>query len=260
MMRSTASIPADAEGDGRGNTVRSVVRALTMLSVLSPDRSTVTELAAAADVPVPTAIRILKTMERCGFVRRDADGSFSHGPAVIQMTVQLDPLGAIGHAIREATRTVSARFNETTGFFMQDRNERVCVASVESSQEVRWVCPVGQRMPVHLGAAGRILVAFGLSDRSSLAPGAADLEVASIRGMGYATTERESTNDSWGVAAPVFERGTFYGALACGIPVSRATAQLREQLIDACVTAAAAVSEGSPSDHVVRATAYRPPS
>jgi IclR family transcriptional regulator, KDG regulon repressor len=231
-----------------------------MLSVLSPDRSTVTELAAAADVPVPTAIRILKTMERCGFVRRDTGGSFSHGPAAIRMAVQLDPQGAIGHAIRQAAHEVSDRFNETTAFFMQDRNERVCVASVESSREVRWVCPVGQRMPVHLGAAGRVLVAFGLSDRSSLAPGAADLEVAAIRAMGYATTERESTNDSWGVAAPVYERGTFYGALACGIPVSRATPEVCEQLIDACVSAAASVSDGKSSDHVVRAAVYGSPS
>lgn len=231
-----------------------------MLSVLSPDRSTVTELAAAADVPVPTAIRILKTMERCGFVRRDADGSFSHGPAAIRMAVQLDPLGAIGHAIREATRELGERFDETAGFFMRDRNERVCVASVESGREVRWVCPVGQRMPVHLGAAGRVLVAFGLGDQGSLEPGAPELEITAIRRMGYATTERESTNDSWGVAAPVYERGTFYGALACGIPVSRATPRLREQLIDACVSAAAAVSDGPPSDHVVRATAYGPPS
>jgi DNA-binding IclR family transcriptional regulator len=230
-----------------------------MLSVLSPDRSTVTELAAAADVPVPTAIRILKTMERCGFVRRHADGSFSHGPAAIRMAVQLDPLGAIGHAIREATKELSERFNETTGFFMRDHGERVCVASVESSREVRWVCPVGQRMPVHLGAAGRVLVAFGLNDENSAA-GVEQVEVAAIRGMGYATTERESTNDSWGVAAPVYERGTFYGALACGIPVSRATPRLRKQLIDACVSAAAAVSDGRPSDHVVRATAYGPSS
>ncbi len=254
-MRSSSSIPAEKESDGRGDTVRSVVRALTMLSVLSPDRSTATELAATAEVPVPTALRILKTMERCDFVQRGADGSFSYGPAAIRMAVRLDPLGAIGHAIREATQELSQRFNETTGFFMQDRNERICVASVESTREVRWVCPVGQRMPVHLGAVGRILIAFGHSDQSSLTPDTA-LEVAVIRDVGYATTERESTEEAWGVAAPVYERGTFYGALACGIPVSRATPQLREQLIDACVTAAAAVSDGSPSDHIVRATAY----
>jgi DNA-binding IclR family transcriptional regulator len=218
-----------------------------MLSVLSPDNSTVTELALAADVPVPTAIRILKTMESCGFVRRSADGSFSHGPAAIWMAVRLDPEGAIGHAIRQATHDLSEKFNETAGFFMQDRNERVCVASAESGREVRWVCPVGQRMPVHLGAAGRILVAFGMTDTT-------DLEVAAIRGMGYATTELESTNDSWGVAAPVYEGGVFYGALACGIPVSRATPELRAQLIEACVSTAISASDGLPTDHVARAT------
>jgi DNA-binding IclR family transcriptional regulator len=225
-----------------------------MLSVLSPDHSTVTELATAADVPVPTAIRILKTMESCGFVRRSADGSFTHGPAAIWMAVRLDPEGAIGHAIRQATQDLSDRFNETTAFFMQDRNERVCVASVESGQEVRWVCQVGQRMPVHLGAAGRVLVAFGMSDNRALEPGAADLEVAAIRGMGYATTERESTNDSWGVAAPVYEGGVFYGALACGIPVSRATPELCAQLTEACVSTAISASDGMSSDRIARAT------
>jgi DNA-binding IclR family transcriptional regulator len=218
-----------------------------MLSVLSLDHSTVTELAVAADVPVPTAIRILKTMESCGFVRRAEDGSFAHGPAAIWMAVRLDPQGAIGHAIRQATQDLSDRFNETAAFFMQDRNERVCVASAESGREVRWVCQVGQRMPVHLGAAGRILVAFGLSDTT-------DLEVAAIRGMGYATTELESTNDSWGVAAPVFEGGVFYGALACGIPVSRATPELRAQLTEACVNTAVSASDGVPTDRIARAT------
>lgn len=230
-----------------------------MLSVLSPDRSTVTELAAAADVPVPTAIRILKTMEKCGFVRRNPDGSFGHGPAAIRMAVQLDPQGAIGRAIRTAAQELSDKFNETTAFFMQDRNERVCVESVESTREVRWVCPVGQRMPVHLGAAGRVLVAFGMSDQRAADPGSADLEVAAIRAVGYATTERESTNDSWGIAAPIYEQGIFYGALACGIPVSRATPELRTELIEACVSAAASVSEGMPSDHIGRATAYSQP-
>lgn len=256
----TSSFDLESDGDARSGHVRSVVRALTMLSALVPGRSTVTELASAAELPVPTAIRILKTLEASGYISRDADGSYLYGPAAIWMAVKLDPRGAISHAIRLATQDLSTKFNETVAFFMRDRNERVCVESAESTREVRWVCRQGQRMPVHLGAAGHILIAYGTPEAEApefAAIGSsayASLQIVAIRQMGYATTELESTNDSWGIAAPVFEEGVFYGALACGIPLSRATDELRGQVTQACLAAAKAASSGPQHDNYATRT------
>jgi IclR family KDG regulon transcriptional repressor len=258
-MRTSSSV-IEPDGDAKSGHVRSVARALTMLSALIPGRSIVTELASAADLPVPTAIRILKTMEASGYVSRDADGTYSYGPSAMRVAVKLDPRGAISHTIRLATQELSAKFNETAAFFMRDRNERVCVESAESTREVRWVCREGQRMPVHLGAAGHVLVAFGIQDaeaqQSTGTGGAAygNLQLTAIRQMGYATTELESTNDSWGIAVPVYEEGVFYGALACGIPLSRATETLRVQVTEACLAGAKAASSGLQHDNYVTRT------
>jgi DNA-binding MarR family transcriptional regulator len=74
-----------------------------MLSALGEGASTVTEVAAVADVAAPTATRALRALEQRGFVERtrNADGDGR------QVTVALTPVG--GTVLAEKTDWVRAR-------------------------------------------------------------------------------------------------------------------------------------------------------
>jgi DNA-binding IclR family transcriptional regulator len=59
-----------------------------------------------------------------------------------------------------AARPALARLHEQTGesvqLFVRDGDSRVCVESLESARELRTIVPVGARLPLAAGSAGRI--------------------------------------------------------------------------------------------------------
>jgi DNA-binding IclR family transcriptional regulator len=219
-------------------TVRSVVRALRLLTTLSSDGLSLTAAAEKAHIPLPTALRLMRTLEGEGFTVRLDDGNFVLGPVAVRLAYEADPEGPLRWSVRETVLRLRDRINETTTCFVRRGNDGLCLESAESHRPIRWVCPRGSRLPLHMSAPGKVLLAYGATDdllqRLSLTAGTFECssgrvrrledlrsELAEIRGGAIAFDDQESSNDSWGFALPLLVRGVCLGAFGVGMPLER---------------------------------------
>lgn len=223
--------------------IRSVGRALSLLSFLGPRGSTLTELASGIDVPVPTVLRLLRTLEVAGYVQRMDSGKYFFGPQCLRLGALADDDGIVRWLIRDSVSRLRDETKETASFWITEGEQRVCIELAESPERVRWVGHIGMRSPLTSGAAGKVLLAFeaGLAppgkplraidhvDESSIVQ-----EIATIREQGHAMSMRETSADSWGIATPVFLKSVVLGALAIGVPISRTTPKVQRALVRKC--------------------------
>ena len=134
-----------------------VDKAVGVLAALERGPQSLAELVAATGLSRATAHRLAVALEVHGLVRRDEDGRFTLGLRLI----------GLGHAAAEAVpgwldaRPALAWLQEQTGesvqLYVRDRDVRVCVESLEAPHELRTIVPVGARLPLDRGSAGKVL-------------------------------------------------------------------------------------------------------
>jgi DNA-binding IclR family transcriptional regulator len=217
--------------------VRAVTRALALLKAVQGKGSTLTDLAADAGIPRPTALRLVRTLEAEGFLTR-TDGMYVLGPAIAQLRLMPDPDQAMRFLVHEALTDLRDTLNESCAYWMLYGTRRICVDTAESRQSVRWQSRLGIEAPLHLGAGGKVLTAFSDTEQILAAVPTADgkftltdgrvrslddlrREMGVIRRRGYATSKGESTSEAWGAAVPVFVHGSLAGTVTVIMPSSR---------------------------------------
>ena len=132
-------------------------KAMGVLGSIERSPRSLAELVEVTGLSRPTAHRLAVALEAHGLLRRDDDGRFCLGLRLI----------GLGHAAAEAVpvwaaaRPALAWLHEHTGesvqLFVRDGDDRVCVESIESARELRTIVPVGARLPLEVGSAGKVL-------------------------------------------------------------------------------------------------------
>jgi IclR family transcriptional regulator, acetate operon repressor len=159
----TPTAPQTRRAQGRGDTVQSLIRALSLLNALakSDHGMTLGELAQESGLPVSTAHRLLSTLQHENFVRHESDRgvwligvqAFIVGNAFIRSR----DLTAVA---RPFMRTLMERSGETVNLAVEDRGEIVYIAQTESRQTMRTITRPGGRVPMHCSALGKMLLAL----------------------------------------------------------------------------------------------------
>lgn len=216
--------------------MRSVDRALDVLLAVARGGESglgVTEAAARTGLYKSTAHRLLGTLEARGFVRRDPlTERYRLGLASLELAGAYLGGDDLIAAATPAMERLRDQLGETVSLYIRDGHERVRVQKVEGRHAVRRVVQVGQRLPLCLGASGKVLLAYAPEEevrrvlREHLPDG---LDVASLRaqleqiragGFGVSIEEREPGTAA--VAAPVRHRdGHVVAALCVSGPASR---------------------------------------
>src|ERR687897_1064675 len=139
------------------STVGVLDKAMVVLGALEGGPRSLAELVGATGLSRATAHRLAVALEAHGFVRRDDDGRFVLGLRLI----------ALGHAAAEAVpgwldappalTWLQERTGESVQLFVRDGDVRVCVEALEAPHELRTIVPVGARLPLDRGSAGRVL-------------------------------------------------------------------------------------------------------
>jgi len=205
-------------------------KAMTVIGALERGPRTLAQLVEATGLSRATAHRLAVALEAHGLVRRDSEGRFSLGLRLI----------GLGHAAAEAVpgwldaRPALAWLQEQTGesvqLYVRDGDERVCVESLEAPHELRTIVPIGARMPLDRGSAGRVLLAPPGGPAGAAEPG----WVASV-------AEREPGVAS--VSAPVADpTGRVVAAVSVSGPIDRITRSPGRRHGVAVVEAAARIS------------------
>ena len=137
----------------------------------------------------------------------------------------------------EASRPVLAKLrdetDESTQLYVREGGQRVCVAIAERGTGLKATVAVGAVMPLDLGSAGKVLLAFSIPDADP------DSRLASVRGQGWAESVAEREAGVASVSAPVFgPDGELKAAVSASGPISRLGDHPGEWLAEPVVAAA----------------------
>jgi len=151
--------------------------------VVTSGQATLTEAAAAADLPVSTALRHLLAMQKVGFLDRDIAGVFSAGPEFLRLALRVTSNGP--HArLAEAARPHLQRLTETTGestyLAIRDGSMAIYTACVEGTRAVRHVGWVGHTVPLAESAVGAALTTLDRAASPAVRTGAVEPDVTAI--------------------------------------------------------------------------------
>ncbi|MFM8351384.1 MAG: IclR family transcriptional regulator [Actinomycetales bacterium] len=192
-----------------------------------------------------TLSRLLSSLQRHGLVTRTDDGGFDAGPVLVHQGAS--PIARLLSAAAPHLRELSTATGETINLAVLDGNEvnqidqvdcRYLMGFVGFAGNVNWV---GQRVPLHCSAVGKIFLASGaalpagrlqrrttrtLANRADLA---ADLD--RVRERGWALADSELEEGLVAVAAPVRgSDGRVLAALSITGPTTRLTPDRYEDL------------------------------
>lgn len=162
------------------------------------------ELSARTGISRATAHRIAQGLETHGLLRRDTDGAYVPGLALIGLgraAAGAYPLAVTAQPVLEQVRDDT---RESAQCYVRDGDERLCVAAVDSTEELRTIVSVGTRLPLGIGSAGRVLT--GEVGRSGWVASVAE------RAPGVAS-----------VSSPIVVSGRVVGAVSISGPIDRTT-------------------------------------
>jgi IclR family transcriptional regulator, KDG regulon repressor len=233
-------------------TVRAAERALDILLCFAGESQLgLMEIVSRTGLNKSTVFRLLATLEKKGFVRRDPQTEkYQLGFRIWELAASLSHSDDPAVLFLPEMERLRDELDETVSLYIRDGLERIRVQAVESRQAIRRVAPIGARMPLSVGASSKVLVAFGGAElmEQVLAdpewPASVDKEVyrqqlARIRGDGYAISVEEREAGTAAVAVPVFSRrGRLIAALAVSGPVSRMNVKKMIQFVPRLIQAA----------------------
>jgi DNA-binding IclR family transcriptional regulator len=193
-----------------GSSVRTVGvldKAVGLLDALEQGPRSLAELVEGTGLSRATAHRLAVALEDHGYVRRDAEGRFALGGRL----VALGHAASAGLSLVDAAGPALAELRDATGesvqLYVREGDDRVCVAALESPHGLRTIVPVGARLPLALGSAGRVL-----------GPG------ATLPRSGWVDSVGEREEGVASVSAPVLGRdGAVVAAISVSGPIGRTT-------------------------------------
>lgn len=222
------SAPDLDEPESGAGVVRAVERALDVLSAFSAERPDlpVADLVQRTGLSRPTVYRLLRTLERKGFVAASGDPQrFALGPAIARLAhvwSATADVAAVARPVMAEAWKISA---ETVALFVPRGDTRLCVAEMQSPQALSFRRGVGYSEKLVRGASGRAILAFTPLERARLQAYAAGTgvdvawvwdQLAQTRERGYAMGHNELIQGAYAVAAPFFD-GTAQVAGSLGI-------------------------------------------
>jgi IclR family acetate operon transcriptional repressor len=221
-MATTKKADAGTEDGAKATNMRSLSRALEVFAELQraerPQR--LSDLARASGMSLPTTLRILRVLQDFGMVSQ-TDKSYRIGPAVLPAArsfLENDPLVV---ASRPILQQLASQTGLTASLYTRLGFERLVLARLDGTAPLRYDLPLGKRLPLTAGAAGKILITAEPEEELERIVAAAiaaghekstfTLEELRSRlpesGAGYAFSADERANGVLSVAVAVPNRG-----------------------------------------------------
>ena len=188
------------------NSVRAVQRALRLLTLLRPDRQSASlmEFAQASGLATSTVQRLLQTLEHEHFLKRQPDGRYTFGIALVQLGLAaLQSMELYDHA-KPYLERLSEQTGETANLAVLDELSRALyIRQALSRQVIRHANWLGRPFPTAGTAVGAALT-------------------GKVDGKGYFATRHTQEPDVTAVAAPVYgPEGTIIAGLSVTGPSYR---------------------------------------
>jgi IclR family transcriptional regulator, acetate operon repressor len=203
--------------------MRSSDRLLDVVESLSTSQScTLSALSAKLDLSKPTVLRFLHSLEERGWVTKLPDG-YTLGPQFVVQAHRAIGEDAILRSAPLLMMELRDELDETVSLLGVSGTSRICAIEYPSSKPLRYVHDVGVRAPLHAGASGKVLLAFGSAElrrqvlagplerftpRTLTEVGHLVSELHKVRRAGWALSRGERSAGSVALAVPLREPHT----------------------------------------------------
>jgi len=244
-------------------TIKSVGKAIEILNCFSLSKPVlgIGEISLITGYTKSTISRILSTLNKYGCVEKaDGYGKYRLGYRVYLWGIisqELNNLPAIAKPIMEKLRD---KCGEEASLYKVEGSRRVCILRIPCLHEIARVGKIGEYLPLHAGAAGRVLLAylpekqrkkiissFPLERYTNLTltdPEKLQESLKEIRKKGYGISRGEREADAYSVVAPVWDsRKQVIASLSISGPNFRLTEELLEINIRGVLSTAKEISE-----------------
>ncbi|WP_030272242.1 IclR family transcriptional regulator [Streptomyces sp. NRRL B-24484] len=218
----------------------------SILGTLEAGPATLNGLVAATGLARPTAHRLAVALEHHRLVARDLQGRFALGPRLAELSA------AVGEdRLLSAAGGVLAHLRDTTGesaqLYRRQGEVRICVAAAERLSGLRDTVPVGIALPMKVGSAAQVLLAWEEPERLHRGLQGARFTATALSGVrrrGWAQSIGEREAGVASVSAPVRgPAGRVVAAVSVSGPIERLTRHPGARLSQAVVEAAGRLGE-----------------
>ena len=206
----------------------------------------------ALDMPKSSTHRLLNDLAALGIVRRTDDGRYSLGPRLLYWGEAAADTFDLRLVAEQPMRHLRDELGESIHLYIREHDTRICIAAVEGRHVLRPFIQLGRPLPLRVGAAGKLLLAFADSQVQELelsrARGDAtstpnstgaklDRHLEQIRTERWATSVGEREEGVSAAATPIVDaRDRVVAALCVSAPTTRLDrgrfAELRQPLED----------------------------
>lgn len=217
-----------------------VLRALEILDLFQDSiELTLKEIIDQTGLTRSRTMRLIGTLESRGYLVADyKSNNYYPGIKLAILGKSFEKVNQIEAITRPILKDLSNKTGESATFYVLDGTDRLALAREEGKHAIRYSVREGQRMPLHAGASGKVLLAYGppelvasIKDSSKLnaitpttitCPDALLKEMADVRKNGYAISKGENVADANAIAAPVMEfNQKLIGAIGIAAPINR---------------------------------------
>ena len=220
--------------------VESVERALSILLSFrqAGEKLSLAEMAQRTGYYKSTILRLAASLERKGFINRNPSGAFELGREIPRLATLYACPFDLEKVVRPILIDLVEKTRETAAYYELDGGERICRYRENSPLIIRHHLEEGARLPLNLGAGGRVLAAF-----SDLKNSAHQI----VREQGWCISIGERDPDAAAVSVPAFDTGgRLWGALSVSGLRSRFSSALQKQILAELQAAATALSRKLP--------------
>lgn len=211
--------------------VESVERALSILEAWSQENRplTLNELAQRTGYYRSTILRLAASLQRFGYLQRDAEGYFRLGPSLFRLGALYQQSFNLADHVRPMLARLVDETGETSSFYVRDGDKRICLLRHHSPRIFRHHLEEGAELSLDRGASAHILMAF--SDE----PGAF---YDAVRAQGFFISEGERDPETLAVAVPVLgPHRRLIGAMGVVGQIGRITPDQRDRMLSHLQTA-----------------------
>jgi DNA-binding IclR family transcriptional regulator len=205
--------------------------------------------------------RILKTLDRRGYVDYDPKTeTYRLGLKFLEISQNIRNRLSLRSEAEEVLKELAVTTGDTSYLIIAAGNSAIVVDRYSGDNMLQLAAPIGSRLPLHTGAAPKILLAFMPEEQRertidemelpSFTPNTINNKIilrktlARIRQQGYAVDEQDFEIGAYAFGAPVFDHeGTIVAGISITTPTARCSPERREELIRLVLTAAKKVSE-----------------